>query len=81
MHTGAQVGLENDFIEVNESVSSFNICAVLKNPLKRNITICLMVSGGTAVGKILDCITEKCCVRVCVTSVLFSVRRKGKKEV
>ena len=52
--TGAHFGLESDFFEVRENASSLNICAVLKDPIKRNITLYLTISGGTAIGKKCD---------------------------
>ena len=50
MCTGALVGLENDFFEVEESVSSFEVCVELKDPIKRNITVYLTVYERTAEG-------------------------------
>jgi len=49
--TDALVGLENDFFEVEESVSSFNVCVELKNPVKLNITIHFTAFERTALGK------------------------------
>jgi len=52
--TGALVGLENDFFEVEESVSSFNVCVELKSPIKLNITIHFTAFERTALGKSID---------------------------
>ena len=49
--TGALVGLENDFFEVAEDISSFDICVELKDPIKRNITVYVTVFERTALGK------------------------------
>ena len=57
--TGALVGLESDFFEVEESISSFDICVELKDPIKRNITIYLTVFERTAAGNSADYSTMK----------------------
>ena len=57
--TGANVGLESDFFEVAESMSFFNVCVELKDPIKRNITIYLTVFERTALGKSVGYSTVK----------------------
>ena len=49
--TDTHVGLKSDFLDVRESMASVNICTILKNPIKRSITLYFMMSGGTAEGK------------------------------
>ena len=77
MCTGAHVGLESDFLEVRENMSSLNICAVLKDLIKRNITIYLMISEGTAVGKKFDhntvcvCVCACACMHACVCVCVY----------
>ena len=79
MGTGAHVGLESDFLEVGESVSSLNICVVLKDPIEHNIIICLTISGGTAVGKGFDsnakCVHVYVCVRVSMHTCMCACMR------